>query len=252
MMEQEWIRALQSFSPIGLEEMEGIRLMNRTDTKYVTTLPVLGRLLEMTAGEYRVQEVEGRRNLPYYTLYYDTPERDMFRAHQNGKQNRQKVRIRSYLTSGLHFLEVKNKTNKGRTHKQRIRVASSELTTTDCRDFLAINVRYPATGLCRQLENRFHRITLVNRAMTERLTIDTGLCFHNLQTGNDCRLDPLVIIELKRDGHTSSPVADILRWLHVHPAGFSKYCMGTVLTNAAVKHNRLKPRLHSLERLLNR
>lgn len=47
---------LQEFAPISLEEMSRVRLMNRTDTKYVTTVPRLVRLLEMAAGEYRVQQ----------------------------------------------------------------------------------------------------------------------------------------------------------------------------------------------------
>lgn len=47
---------LQEFVPISLEEMGRVCLMNRTDMKYVTTVPRLVRLLEMAAGEYRVQQ----------------------------------------------------------------------------------------------------------------------------------------------------------------------------------------------------
>ena len=38
---------LETYAPITLEEMSGIRLMNRTDTKFVATLSQLERLLVM-------------------------------------------------------------------------------------------------------------------------------------------------------------------------------------------------------------
>ena len=37
-------------------------------------------------------------------------------------------------------------------------------------------------------------------------------------------------IELKRDGQVFSPVLEMLHQLHIHPHGFSKYCMGSALT----------------------
>lgn len=241
---------LHGFDPVTLEEMAAIRLMNRTDTKFITTLPELHSLLKMASVEYRVQEVNGKRNLPYYTLYYDTPDHDMFLAHQGGRATRQKVRIRSYVDSGITFLEVKNKNNKGRTDKKRIRVAAVTLQEMEALSFLNSHIRYAPECLRGQLENRFNRITLVNRLLTERLTIDTNLRFRNMENGHVSLLDGLVIIELKRDGNTYSPIRDMLRRLHIHPAGFSKYCMGTVLTDNELKQNRFKPRLRRLERML--
>lgn len=250
-MKNNIIQSLSRFAPITLEEMQHIRLMNRTDTKYLTTLPALEELLFLAQKQYRIQEIGNDRNMPYYTLYYDTPALDMFRAHQNGKLSRQKIRTRSYVNSGHTFLEIKNKNNKGRTDKRRIRIPSVEIRPEACRDFLSGVTRYPAESLSGQLENRFNRITLVNRQMTERLTIDTELRFHNLRNDNRRTLEQLVIIEQKRDGNTPSPIREILRTLRIHPAGFSKYCMGTILTDNTLKHNRLKPRLHALEHLLS-
>ena len=238
-----------TYAPISLEEMSGIRLMNRTDTKFVTTTDVLCRLLERAATEYRVQEIDGKRNMDYHTLYFDTPERDMFLAHHNGRKTRNKVRIRSYVDSGQSFLEVKHKNNHGRTNKQRIAVASSAVDSEKCRVFLNRRLPYAPDTLRQQLENHFQRITLVNRRLTERLTIDTGLCFHNLRTDIACDLDGVVIIELKRDGRTPSPIRELLRELRVQPSGFSKYCMGMALTDPTLKQNRFKERLRALEKL---
>ena len=61
----------------------------------------------------------------------------------------------------------------------------------------------------------------------------------------------LVIIELKRDGHQPSPILSKLLQLRIHPHGFSKYCIGSALTNEALRRNRFKPRLHYVQKLLN-
>ena len=50
---------LNQFDPITLDEMSGIRLMNRTDTKFVTTRPMLERLLAMARHDYVAQAIGG-------------------------------------------------------------------------------------------------------------------------------------------------------------------------------------------------
>lgn len=241
---------LNTFAPITLAEMKSVRLMNRVDTKFVTTLPRLMQLLEMVKGEYFVQEIDGERNSAYTTLYYDTPRLDMYIMHHNGCLGRQKVRVRQYVDSNLTFLEVKNKNNHRRTRKKRITVTGFDITGEQQREFLKPLCWWDVDTLQPALRNWFNRITLVNKAKTERVTIDTGLRFHNCMSGLDKSLDQVVIIELKRDGNQPSPLLAMLRDLHIHPYGFSKYCMGTALSNPSVKKNRLKPKLHYVERLL--
>lgn len=228
--------------------MGNVRLMNRVDTKYITTLPMLCRLLAMAKGEYRVQEIGGQRNMPYYTCYFDTPDCDMFFEHLRGKKSRQKIRMRVYEGSGTAFFEIKTKNNKGRTNKKRTPAdLGSEI--KQYAGFINANSAYQPERLVRQVENHFQRITLVNKCKTERLTIDTDLRFHNVETSGVSRLDGLVIIELKRDGNVPSPVLSMLRELHIHQNGFSKYCVGMALTNNSIKKNRLKPKLRMTNRL---
>ena len=102
--------------------MSGISLMNRTDTKFVAGIERVRELLFMAKNDYFVQQTGGMRILSYYSVYFDTKTFDMYVAHQNGKLNRQKIRIRSYVDSGDNFLEVKTKNNRGRTDKKRIPV----------------------------------------------------------------------------------------------------------------------------------
>lgn len=105
--------ALSAFSSISLEEMSTIRLMNRTDTKYIVSLSALMDVLQRASNCYRVQEVQGERNIVYHTTYLDTPDYAMYLAHQNGRVIREKIRVRTYVSSGLTFLEVKIRIIKG-------------------------------------------------------------------------------------------------------------------------------------------
>lgn len=242
---------ISTFDPISLAEMKSVRLMNRVDTKFVTTMPRLLQLLALARGEYFAQDVDGVRNSAYTTLYYDTPGLDMYIMHHNGCLGRQKVRVREYLDSHLMFLEVKNKNNHRRTRKKRIAIEEFNIEGKAKRDFLQGLCWWDVDTLEPALRNWFTRITLVNKAMTERVTIDTGLRFHSFRSGIDTSLDQAVIIELKRDGNQPSPLLAMLRELHIHPHGFSKYCMGTALSNPGVKQNRLKPKLHYVDRLIS-
>ncbi len=242
---------LRQFAPITLAEMSGVKLMNRTDTKFVTTMTQLERLLLMARDDYYAQEIGGERNMLYDTTYFDTTGFDMYRQHQNGFARRQKIRFRTYVSSNLQFMEVKTKNNHGRTKKKRIEVTDMDLSDPTKRDFLAQVLRFDVDRLQAHTHNYFHRITLVNRAKTERLTIDTQLEFNNLLTGEHLDMGPLVVIELKRDGLVYSPVVEMLRQLRIHPHGFSKYCMGAALTNDTLPQHRFKVKLREVEKIVN-
>ena len=99
------------------------------------------------------------------------------------------------------------------------------------------------------VQNEFDRITLVNMAKTERLTIDFNINFYNYETGNNADSDQLVIIELKRDGNIFSPICTILRDLHIHPTGFSKCCIGMVWTDKNLRNNNFKQKVRNLAKI---
>ena len=257
------IEIVNTYRPITLEEMSGIKLMNRIDTKFVTTVPKLIQLLEMARDQYRIQETGGLRLIPYRTVYFDTEQLDMYNTHHNGALPRQKVRMRSYVASDLHFLEVKTKNNHRRTRKKRTAIDgiptgkeleqmrfAAPMVKQEVTEFLQGQYHADTAGLRAMLENSFSRITMVNNDRTERLTIDTALRFHNVATGIDRSLDGLVIIELKRDGRCYSPILEMLRQLRIMPQGFSKYCMGVTFTNPQARGNRFKMRRRLVERLL--
>lgn len=245
------IELLKAYEPITLEEMKSVKLMNRTDTKFVTNIDKLSQLLLLAQRDYYVQDIDGERNPDYDTTYLDTMAFDMYTQHQCGHTNRQKIRFRTYCTSKLQFMEVKTKNNHGRTKKKRIEVGDMDLRDAAKRQFLQQHLRYDADQLQPVLNNHFNRITLVNKGMTERLTIDTALKFSNLTNGRHKDMGPLVVIELKRDGLVYSPILHMLRQLRIQPHGFSKYCMGSALTaDEQLPVNRFKCKLIEINKLI--
>ena len=248
-------RLANELPPITLDEMKSIRLMNRMDTKFVTTVDMLVRLLDLCKGSYYAQAINGKRVSPYRTTYWDYPERhDMFHFHQAGHLPRTKVRARTYLDSGHSFLEIKRKNNHGKTKKKRVAVSSIDavIRNHEGEEFLHDMLGITFNDLTPALGNQFLRITLVNLEKTERLTIDFDLHFHNYETGKDASMDNIVIIELKRDGRQPSPILPLLRQLRIKPAGFSKYCIGTTVTNPELRINRFKKRLIKIGKILER
>lgn len=244
---------LAVFSPISLTEMKEVRLMDRIDTKYVTSADDIIPLLDALKGDFMVQEVGGRRVARYETTYYDTEDSDMFRSHQRGKLNRLKIRMRSYLDTDDTFLEIKNKNNKARTKKRRVRCDDRSPKSLMANSEFIMNASGigPET-ISANIENSFNRITLVNKARTERLTIDFGLAFHNARNGRSETMDGITIIELKQEERSVSMARETLRELRIKATGFSKYCVGCGITGTDARMNRLKPKLRYIEKLTDR
>ncbi len=249
---QDIITLLEVMQPITLDQMSSIKLMNRIDTKFVTSRRLLLELLRRVAGKYYVQEINGDRISPYRTTYLDTPRYEQYMQHHNRHTNRTKVRVRTYLSSGdLTFLEVKKKNNHLRTKKKRIQVQGLE---TAAQTEGASELVLKRTGLKLEdmhpiVQNHFDRVTLVNYGKTERLTIDFNVRFHNFETGKDFDTENIVIIELKRDGNIFSPITNILRDLHIHQTGFSKCCIGMATTDPTLKQNNFKQKLRMIKKI---
>ena len=253
---------ISKFTPISLSEMESVKLMNRIDTKYAVPMSVLPAILEAAKEDYFAQEIDGKRIATYDTLYYDTETLDMYMRHHDRQLVRQKIRVRQYVESNLTFLEIKRKNNKGRTKKKRIAVPGFDISGEtfgeskrerwSVEDFIAAKSRYIWSELSPHLSTQFHRITLVNKAKTERLTIDMDLVWTNVITGESKTFPELVIIELKRDGNAPSKMTQIMLKQRVKPLKISKYCIGTALTTPHLKRNRFKDKIRRIEKMLNR
>lgn len=238
------------FEPIRLEQMGAVSLMDRHETKYVFPERRLDAILAALTGAYRVLEVNETRLNHYRTLYFDTPDFALFRRHQAGGRNRYKVRSRSYLDSGLSFLEIKHKVKRNRTVKRRVETADfAERFSPEMDGFLDACLPSNIDALEPKLWNEYTRITLASLENPERVTIDLNLQFRG--GGETIILPGVIIAEVKRKwGRHDSPFVRLMKTEHLRPTGFSKYCIGVSMLYPDVKHNHFKSKLQMVSKII--
>jgi hypothetical protein len=218
--------------------MDAVKLLNRTDTKFVIPKNLFVRILPLLERNYKVLEIKNKRVAHYKTLYFDTNDFDFYTHHHNGWPNRYKVRMRKYIDSGLCYLEIKNK-KKGRTVKKRIKIADFEEEMSDASLQFVEDVIPNDILLIKKLWNSFHRITLVNKTDTERLTLDIGLSFRWNEKSHS--LENTIVGEVKQEKvNRNSPFMKLIKENGVRPIRVSKYCIGAKLLYPELKNNRFK------------
>jgi hypothetical protein len=231
------------YEAINLEQMEDVALLDRTDTKFVLSSGQLRQALAALQQDYWMLSVEGKRLNHYRTLYFDSPGFELYLLHVNGRADRYKVRSREYTDTHLSYLEVKHRTPKDRTIKERLCTARPVTwMTAEAEEWLQEVYPYDSQALEPKLWNTFTRLTLVSKQRCERVTLDIDLAFY---TGaRMSHLDNIAIAEVKMErGHCLSPFMRQMHAQKVHPCGFSKYCIGVGLLYDGVKKNALKPKL---------
>jgi VTC domain len=242
---------LDLFQPITLAEMDGVQLMNRTDTKFMLNTGQLAEILPDLSQSYKALEVEGVRQSRYETLYYDTDSFHYFTQHQNGKRHRYKIRKREYVESNISFLEVKEKNNKGRTAKSRIRLKEMIPVIDEKGEYFISEKVRGAKGLEPKIWNSFSRTTLVDTIAGERVTLDSDLAFYYGE--KKISLNGFVIAEVKQDGENRhSLFMQHMKKRLLRPEGVSKYCLGVALLYPEVKSNNFKEKILRINKITNR
>jgi len=239
---------LDKFNSVSLDEIKNVKLMRRMDQKFVFQRNDLFSLLDKLYNSYNVLEVNGEKVQTYKSLYFDTEDKVFFLQHHNSRVNRNKVRFREYVGSGLVFLEVKLKNNKGKTIKNRIKVdAISDNLNRDHQDYID-KVIGKKMDLLPQQWIVFNRITFVDKSYTERLTVDLNLEFSKKKKSGNFR--HLVVAEIKTErSNVSSVFKSIAKEQHIKPIRLSKYCMTTIDLDSTVKYNKFKEKLLLLNKL---
>lgn len=230
--------------------MDGVKLMNRTDTKYIFKADLLPDILKEIEPFYYCLEINSTTISKYQTLYYDTKKLSLYSKHHNGELNRYKIRHRTYVDSGLGYLEVKFKNNKGRTIKERIKELKPQLTFKDnAFQFLSNELPFDPNQLIPIVNVNYSRITLVNKQSAERLTIDIDLEFKNEK--KTTKLNNLAIAEVKQEKRKSSEFTNVMKKLHIREGSISKYCFAIAFTFDDVKKNNFKEKILSLKHIIN-
>jgi len=242
--------AALDLEPIGLSDIGKAALLDRLDTKYLLPAYLLAGLLERCGADYRVLEVGASPLQSYRTRYYDTPRLSCYEAHHTGRLPRFKVRVRTYVSTGARFLEVKRKTNRGRTLKHRLsaETEADQRRRLAAHDPLGLSSAVPVGLLRPVLDIACVRITLVGRAAPERVTLDLLLAY--TQDTRQARFPSLVIAEVKQRGRSRSAFRELMRSLGRREAHVSKYCLGIATLVPQARRNRFLPLLHDIRKTM--
>ena len=245
----ELTKHLDGFKTISLKEMNNVKLMDRTDTKFVFNKSLLFKILPSLKNDYKILKVNGNRFSKYSSIYFDTNDFMFYKSHHNGRINRVKIRFREYLDSALCFLEIKKKNPKGKTVKNRmiVKKANRKLSKSN---YSFIN-KYLSDSLdlnyCH--ENYFNRITLVNQTIKERLTIDFNFSFKRHPKKINNEYNNIIIAELKQEKlNRNSFFYKMMRENRLRKTGMSKYCFATSSIFPSLKYNRFKSNFSILEK----
>jgi hypothetical protein len=239
----------KNFNPISLAEVNRkAALLQRRDNKYLVPVDAFTDILLNASDTFDVLTISGNRIFAYSTMYYDDSNYQCYLDHHNGKRLRLKVRERFYEESESSFLEVKLKSKRKATvkHRMNTQCESKYSLTSEKENF--VHQKY-STQYSRDLDMsfksslamRYYRFTLVSKHSSERVTVDSQLCFigkSSLTTIND---DQLIVEVKSRNG--SGAFDKILRKNGIRPKKkLSKYCLGLCLTDKPIrKNNFLKP-----------
>jgi SPX domain protein involved in polyphosphate accumulation len=250
-IENKILECLPVFKPIDLVSIEKASLMRRKDSKYVFAITSIPEVLKAVSDGYYILEIDSIRAHAYNTLYFDTPEMEMYHMHHRGMSNRQKIRFRTYGSSDVAFFEVKEKNNKGVTSKKRMKSENGNgVILSKEEEFLASVTAYQESDIMPVLENTFKRITLVEKNQKERITIDYDLCFMTPDHSIVLKYPGISIAEIKREGNlSSSGFNTVLRKNKIYPMRFSKYCMGTAMLNEDIPRNNFKRKILKVNKI---
>ncbi|MDQ3191427.1 MAG: polyphosphate polymerase domain-containing protein [Bacteroidota bacterium] len=241
---------LMDFNSVNLNEIEKVKLMNRTDTKFVFHINKFPSILENLKENYMVLEIENKRICEYQTLYFDTEKLDLYMKHHNGRLNRYKIRCRKYVESNLNFFEIKFKNNKSRTIKNRIKLENIENSLSDSsKRFLKSITKLKPEIFKPICWINYSRITLVNKKFTERVTLDIGLNAKNENIEKNFEL--MVIAELKQESNSmKSYFYSVMNKYKIRQNSISKYCFIITQLFPEIKQNQFKTKLLTLKKLL--
>lgn len=216
---------------VSLEELtERASLQNRLDRKYLLPVTDLPLLLGSLSAEVRVLEIDGRRDFDYRSVYFDTPELDSYLTAARRRRRRFKIRIRSYVDSDLHVLEVKTRGPRGTTVKHRLPYAGvggalgADDRARTAEVLVGAGIRSCPQGFVPTLTTRYRRTTLFVPATDSRVTIDTAVQWTR-PGGAALRLADCAIVETK-SARTRTEVDRLLWSLKHRPVSISKYATG--------------------------
>lgn len=241
---------LTPYRRLGLNDFGDGRFAERRDRKFPCHINQAAMIIEGLQDHYDMITPNDDSISAIGTLYFDTPGYDFYKDHHRGKARRKKVRFRKYPDTQTSFLEVKRKSIKGLTLKERVlsRFESDEI-NDEMKAFLLENGVDRASALEPVLEVNYRRFSFISKDRVERFSIDFEVEFSN-ETGRG-NFGDLAVVEVKQPELETTPIVKKLRQKHIREASISKYCLSLSALIPELKSNRFKPALRNLQALFH-
>ena len=230
-------------------------LLTRMDRKYLVPPRDTQEVIDYLAPRAQVLQIDGLRHFRYASTYFDTPGLDAYFLAARKRRRRYKIRTRTYLDSGLCFLEVKTNGSRESTVKDRFKYNpdDADRVTPDGRLFIIERLVESSTcspdeastiaeALVPVMDSTYSRTTLHLPHDEARATFDTELTWdlfdpdgRRLKTG--ISVGHLNVVETKNPSMASP--TDRLLWHQGHrPARISKYATGMALLHPELPANK--------------
>ena len=240
------LELLNKFDTLSLIDLQNkAPLMEREDKKFVLATHQINNVLVDCLKEYQILKIENDLFFDYKTAYYDTKDLELYQNHHNGKGNRNKIRKRLYVNSGLTFVEIKNKTNKGKTIKHRL----ESDTIIAAEKFITTHSGLSVADLSKKLSIEYSRITLLHKTKLEKVTLDYNLVFKDEKS--TVKYENIVIAEVKTEKPTAIDFCLIMKKYTIREGSLSKYCLGLISLNNKIKHNNFKQSYRQILKINN-
>lgn len=233
---------LQEFATLSLDELNSkAKLLQREETKYLTTKASLLVILKKLAKDYNILLHKGKRIFDYDNMYMDYKNFLFFLDHENSKEQRVKVRKRQYVDSNFSVFEYKFKSGTS-MDKKSIKLKRNAFRTMDkaSRELFEKFHGNHDMRVLPTMQTTYKRITLCSKTTEERITIDLDLVFTDPKKprGGSLKVQDFVIIEVKQKlGATNTACHDIIKNNGGELAsGCSKYCLGLIYFDKVKKY----------------
>jgi hypothetical protein len=238
-----------SYGAIGLSDIADKTLLERIDRKYIIKESDLDLILENGLLSYDILEINGMRDMPYETIYYDNSTLDFYHYARLKRPNRFKLRYRQYKINGLEFFEYKQKVRGVSTLKYRTTLEKNGDFKQQVSTFLESH-HLKESDYHTTLKVEYDRICLVSKAENERVTIDTNMRVTDFH--NEITFDGMAIIEVKSNKiNSKNVITTTLKDLGYQPTSCSKYCIGLAFVNPALNKSGFAPQIRSIKSILH-
>lgn len=250
--------ALQEYTTISLDQLNAsMSFLERIDTKYLIDLTQLDKILSALQDRFYVLTIKDVNIFTYDSIYMDTKDYLFYKQHEQGEENRIKVRTRHYVDSGdLAYFEMKQKEGKViRKFRYPCGVEGHGVMNKDAKRFYtslcqSMGLPFAKEEIMPAIKTKCKRITLCSKTNDERLTIDFDVELNDLRdpSARTVKLSNVAIVESKSSS-TSGYSHKLMKKMKIKAAsGCSKYCLGVYYFGRMKSHDKFEKTIKFIDK----